>query len=99
MKLVITDKAKADLVRIGDNIAKDNPRRALSFVVELEARCRALPMMPFLYPLLRRREPSGVRRAVHGKYLIFYKVQDDVVYVIHIMNGAMDYETILFPED
>lgn len=71
MKLTITDEARADLIRIGDHIAKDSPRRALSFVAELEERCRALPQMPFLYPLLPRREASGIRRAVHGSYLIF----------------------------
>ena len=32
------------LIRIGDHIAKDSPRRALSFVAELEERCRSEPV-------------------------------------------------------
>ncbi len=98
MKLMITDEAKVDLIHIGDHIAQDNPHRALSFVEELEERCRALPSMPLLYPLVPRREASGIRRADHGNYLIFYRIKNDSLFVLHIVNGAMDYEALLFPD-
>jgi toxin ParE1/3/4 len=42
MKLVFTDEAKADLLHIGESIAKDNPVRAFTFVDELEGRCARL---------------------------------------------------------
>lgn len=42
MIVVLTDEAKADLERIGDFIAADNPRRAETFVVELLDRCSRL---------------------------------------------------------
>ena len=39
---------------------------------------------------------SGIRRRVHGNYLIFYKVGRDRIVVIRILHGAMDYEVRLF---
>jgi toxin ParE1/3/4 len=98
MRLVITDEASADLFEIGEWISAGNPRRALSFVDELKARCARLTDMPRAYPLVPRREASGVRRLPHGDYLIFYRVRDDTVEIIHVLHGARDYEPILFPD-
>jgi plasmid stabilization system protein ParE len=42
VKIVITDEAYADIERIGDYIARDNPRRAISFVQELVEHCLGL---------------------------------------------------------
>ncbi len=95
MKLVITDEARTDLRRIGDAIAEDNPLRALSFVEELETRCRALPAMPLAYPLVSRKRERGVRRAVHGNYLIFYRADPDAVVVLHILAARMNVDEIL----
>jgi plasmid stabilization system protein ParE len=98
MKLVITDEATADLREIGEWIAANNPRRALSFVDELKARCTRLIDAPLAYSLVPRHEASGVRRLSHGAYLIFYRVRDDAVEVIHVLHGARNYEAILFPD-
>ena len=45
MKLVLTEEARADLVRIADWIARDSPRRAVTFVDEVEAHCVQIPNM------------------------------------------------------
>lgn len=97
MKVVFTDKARSDLENIGDYIAQDNPSRARTFVQELIAKARALGDAPEASPLVPRYEHSGVRRRVHGAYLIFYRVEAERVVVIHILNGAQDYEALLFP--
>ena len=47
---------------------------------------------------MERYAASGVRRRVHGNYLIVYRVQDRRV-VLHILHGARDYAAVLFPED
>jgi toxin ParE1/3/4 len=39
MRLVFSPRAALDLEEIGDYIARDNPRRAISFLGELEAHC------------------------------------------------------------
>lgn len=97
MKLVFTEEARRDLIRIGDWIAQDSPTRALSFVGELQAHCLTLVDQPSAHRLVPRWEARGVRRAVHGRYLIFYRVEADALVVLHVLSGAMDYEAILFP--
>ena len=98
MKLVLTDEATSDLREIGEWIAANNPRRALSFVDELKACCARLIDMPLAYPLVPRHEASGLRRLPHDAYLIFCRVAEDAVEIIHVLHGARDYEAILFPD-
>jgi toxin ParE1/3/4 len=45
-----------------------------------------------------RYEHWGIRRCVHGNYLIFYRVRADAVDIVHVLHGAMDYESMLFPD-
>ena len=93
----LTATAEADLESIGDYIAKDNPSRALSFVQDLARACLDLADMPEAWPVVPRYERHGIRRRVHGRYLIFYRIGPDRVTVLHILNGAMEVEAILFP--
>ena len=97
MRVVITDEAETDLEDIGDYIAEDNSRRAVTFVQELVERCHRLVDAPRGFPLVPRYESSGVRRRSYGLYLIFYRVGDDQIEILHLLNGARDYEGILFP--
>ena len=99
MKVGIAEAAYADLARIGFKIKKDSPTRAESFVEELLDRCRSLAVTPRAFPLLPNWETQGVRRRVHGNYLIFYRITADTIQVLHILHGAMDYERILFPRE
>jgi hypothetical protein len=34
-----------------------------------------------------------------GRHLIFYRVGENIIEVIHILHGARDYEPLLFPEE
>lgn len=99
MKVVITEAAYADLLQIGRWIKKDNPVRAETFVAELFDCCERLGAMPRAYPLLPNWEDRGVRRRIYRNYLIFFRVGADVVEVLHVLHGAIDYERVLFPED
>lgn len=97
MKVIITAEAEADLEAIGDYIARDNPARALSFVRELYQLCLDIADMPQAWPMVSRYDHQGIRRRVHGRYLIFYRISSDSITILHILNGAMDVEAILFP--
>jgi addiction module RelE/StbE family toxin len=96
MRVVITAAAKADLLAIRRYIEADNPTRAVSFVEELLNRCLALADTPRAYPLVPRYERFGIRRCVHGNYLIFYRLQPEQIEVIHVLQGARDIEVLLF---
>lgn len=97
-RLTFTDAAEQDFEAIVDYIAQSNPRRAATFVRQLQQSCEGLVAMPHRSPSLPRHQASGIRRRVHGNYLIFYRVTDNTVEVLHILHGVMDYEGMLFPE-
>jgi toxin ParE1/3/4 len=99
VRVVVTEAALADLIRIGQAIRQDSPARAETFVSELYDRCQRLGNMARAFPLLPDWEASGIRRRVYGNYLIFYRIGGDAVEVLHVLHGAQDYEAILFPEE
>lgn len=96
MRVVITEEAENDLSEIGAFIQPHNPKRAASFVEELLDRCAALADIPRAFPLVPRYERHGIRRYPHRDYLIFYRIHDDFLEIIHILHGARDYEILLF---
>ena len=96
MILELSDEAEQDLEQIADYIARDNPWRALSFILELRTRCEELLDTPNGFAIVPRYERYGIRRRVHGNYLIFYRVETAKVVIVHILHGATDYGAILF---
>jgi plasmid stabilization system protein ParE len=99
MKLVFAAAARRDLHSIGDWIARDNPRRAVTFVDELEQHCAKLAARPHIHPVLFRREQTGLRKAGHGSYLILYRIAADAVEIVRVLHGAQDWERLLFGEE
>lgn len=87
MRLAFSPGAALDLEEIGDYIARDNPRRAASFLDELEAHCYRVAELPTAFPS-RDDLAAGVRMAVHGSYLILFRVQDETVRIERIVHGA-----------
>lgn len=96
MRIVFANTAEQDLEAIGDYIAQQNPGRAVTFVLELRERCIGLANMPKRFPLLRRHHSAGIRRCVHGSYLIFYRIESERIEILHVLHGATDYESPLF---
>ena len=97
MKVVLTREARDDLEEIADHIAADSPARARSFVRELVEAARRISAAPRAYPAVPRYPDTVIHRRVHGAYLIFYRIDVDVVTILHILHGARDYEALLFP--
>jgi toxin ParE1/3/4 len=98
MRILFAGAAEQDLEAIGDYIARQNPGRAVTFVLELRERCMGLAEMPKRFPLLQRHRSTGIRRCVHGSYLIFYRIETDRIEILHVLHGATDYESLLFPD-
>ena len=90
MRVVITAAAKAELLANRRYIEPHNPTRAVSFVEELLDRCQALADTPRACSLVPRYERFGIRRCVHGEYLIFYRLQPEQIEVIHVLQGARE---------
>ncbi|WP_283193554.1 type II toxin-antitoxin system RelE/ParE family toxin [Rhizobium sp. AN80A] len=100
MILEFSREAERDLEQIADYIAEHNPQRAraVSFLQELRSSCYGLVESPNGFAVVPRFEHYGIRRRVHGNYLIFYRVVRAKVIIIHILHGATDYGAILFGE-
>ena len=84
-----TEVSKADFRQIRRIIAKDKPRRAVSFVKELRAACHVWAE----YPMAGRDRSEfmeGMRSFPHGNYLIFYLPEPDGLLVLRVVHGARD---------
>jgi len=99
MRVRYSDEAKADLKEIGAFIGRRSPFWSARFLRELSYACRSLADMPLRFPMIPDREGSGIRRRAYKGYLIFYRVDGDCVWIVHILNAARDYERVLFPDD
>ncbi len=86
MKVVLTEQAQSDLERIGDAIAGDSPRRAVTFVAELREKCATLATTPKAFPVIARYRRMAIRRRVHGNYLIFYRLGRDAWAIVTANN-------------
>jgi toxin ParE1/3/4 len=93
--LVYTPAAQADLDGIFDFIATDNPRRALSYVQEIQDACEALrhtPMMGVARPDLR---PDLRLLPLWRRLLVAYEMFPDHVDVLRVLSGGQDDDAIM----
>lgn len=84
---IFTELAESDLTEIALYIAADSPRDALRFVAELRKHCDDLTENPARYRL-REEYGSGVRVAIHGRYLIFYAERDGAIVIERVLHSA-----------
>jgi len=87
MRLIFSPRAMLDLEEIGDYIARDNPKRALSFFAELQEHCHRISEMPSAFPKRDDIEP-GLQMGVHGNYLILFHTESNTVRIERIVHGA-----------
>ncbi len=89
MTYKVLPAARNDLLEIADFIALDNPARALSFVAEIEAAIATIVERPGSFPS-RDELIVGLRNARHGRYLIFFLVDDEEVQIVRVLHAARD---------
>lgn len=87
MRCKLSRLADSDLEEIADYIARDNPRRALSFVRELRDRCKKIASFPNA-ARLRPELGEGIRTVAYGRYVICYTVQPGEVRIERIVQGG-----------
>lgn len=94
MNVTFSPESERDLEGIGDYIANDNPRRAVTFIRQIRERCAAIAAAPEAAPLREEIAP-GVRMAVHENYLVFYRVLTLEIRIERILHGARDVKRLL----
>ena len=89
MRVTVSPLAERDLESIGDYIAEDNPRRALSFISELRTQCDKIAKAPHAYRA-RPELAEGLRSCAHGNYVIFFIATKARLTIVRVLHGAMD---------
>jgi toxin ParE1/3/4 len=87
-------RAVEDLEQIAEFIARDDPARALSFIDELITVCGRIGEAPRGFP---RRDDlaTGLRQAVHGRYLLLFTADEKGVVIERIVHGARRLEDLI----
>ena len=88
-ELRFSERARYDLIEIGNFIARDDTAAAAQFVSELEKRCLLLAARPFAGRARDELIP-GLRSVPHGRYVIFYRPTEDRVQIVRVLHGARD---------
>lgn len=89
MRLELGPFVEGDLEEIGDFIALDNPARAVSFVQEIRERFRVIADTPLIFRL-RPEIGEDARLASHGRYVILFRIDIDVVRVERVTFGGRE---------
>lgn len=99
MKVIITAEAKSDLRAIVRWIGTDNPGRSNSFSAELRDACAKLGRHPLRFPVVRDASGIAVRKRVHGRYLILYRVLETEVEILRIVHGSRNWVALVGETD
>jgi toxin ParE1/3/4 len=79
--------ARDDLLDIARFIARDNPKRARSFVAELREQCLLLAQNPGM-GVAKPEYADGLRMFPHGRYLIFFSTISQGVLIERVLHSA-----------
>ena len=89
MKVLLSDKARADLLRIYCYIAERNPTAAETLVRRIDEKFDQIADLPFIGRERSSLAPE-VRSIIVGNYLIFYTASADSITVVRVIDGRMD---------
>ena len=89
MKVRLSGQAKRDLRGIAAHIGRDNPPRAVSFIVELQAAILKIGERPHSFPNREDLFPQ-LRSALHRPYLILFRIHENEVQIGRVIHGARE---------
>ncbi|MFI8747143.1 type II toxin-antitoxin system RelE/ParE family toxin [Pseudomonas sp. NPDC077186] len=91
MRLVYSENAVADLVRLREFIAEKDPLAAARVAAELISRIDTLCLFPEAGRTVELAPtPKVIRDAVFGKYIIRYSVHTETVVILRIWHHNED---------
>lgn len=89
MKISISNRAREDLFQIYLYLAERNPAAAEAILNSIDTKFEHLSRFPFL-GRERAAIAPGLRSALAGTHLIFYRVERDEIAVVLVLDGRMD---------
>jgi toxin ParE1/3/4 len=91
MRIVLSDKAKSDLLRIYQYIEERSASAAHAFARRIDTNFENLARFPFI-GRERSSLAAGLRCLVVGRQLIFYIVESDQIVIVRVIDSRMDVE-------
>ena len=92
--VTFSPRSRQDLIEIGDYIARDSRAAARRFVAKLIDQCKRIGRAPLGY-VGRDDLAPGLRMAALDRYVIFFRVLDDVVRIERVLHGARNLPVVL----
>jgi toxin ParE1/3/4 len=89
MKIVISDKARSDLLEFYAYLAARSPSAARAAVIAINSKFSNITQFPFI----GRERPSlgaGLRSVVSGTQVIFYRVDGEQIIIVRVLDGRRD---------
>lgn len=93
-----SDTAKNDLVSIIEFIDRENPLQARKIFSELKKRAESLNVFPDrgrMVPELQNQGITLYRELIIGPWRLMYRVSEDSVYVLSVLDSRQNVEDIL----
>ncbi|MFN3170290.1 MAG: type II toxin-antitoxin system RelE/ParE family toxin [Hyphomicrobiales bacterium] len=88
MRVEFSPGAENDLREIALFIAIENPERAITFTLELQAAAKGIGDNPRRFKQIGTRGDEPVRRRIYNGYVILFRHNDDRVAILRIVHGA-----------
>ena len=97
--LKISELAREDLDGYSKYISVNlsNPQAAKKFITDIEIALQNLLFFPFSCPLLDNNlvKKNGVRKLLVNRFLVFYKVEVNIIEILRIMHSTRNYQDII----
>ncbi|MBV9629701.1 MAG: type II toxin-antitoxin system RelE/ParE family toxin [Xanthobacteraceae bacterium] len=87
MPAYFTPQAEIDVEEIGDYIALENPKRAVTFIQEMRQHCKRIAESPLGYAA-RPDLGDAIRTCAYGNYLIVFEPYHDGALILRVLHGA-----------
>ena len=97
-RIILTPKARRDLKGIAHHIARDNPERALSYIIELQQYLeKVLSVFPCSGRLYQHINNKEVRSIPYQDYVCIYNIDERKKHlnIVHVFHAARDKNRIL----
>lgn len=98
MELLWTESAKNDLNEIIDYIANDSKEIALEKLLEIKDNTKQLSSFRNhgrIIPELKKQNIIKFREVIVSPWRIMYKISDDKIYIMAVIDGRRNIEDIL----
>ena len=88
MKVKFTPSARSQFLSALSYIRKDKPSAALNFRSQAEKNLRRLEDFPESGRIIPEFPELPYREVIISSYRFFYKIKDDVVWIVSVWHGA-----------